>query len=145
MIIEHIYPHFPPSPVPAIPNDMLGRPCVYGHIIDEKNIAFFREQNPALEEWKSFDPDTLLCTTSTMLLHGPCHTYSVPVHHNGGTAICWIYLDYRRHSSGRLVDKRPLNEPRIELEGILGISANTEPSWYLVAAHTEHVLLHARP
>ena len=60
-----------------MPKDMVGQPCVYGHIINEKNIAFFRQQNPALEDWESFEPKRLLSTAASMLAHGHYPSYSV--------------------------------------------------------------------
>ena len=116
-----------------MPKDMVGQPCVYGHIINEKNIAFFREHYPEVQQWKSFVPKRLLSTAASMLAHGHYPSYSVPVHDNGATAICWIYLDYRQLYPGRLVDKRLPNGTMMELEEILGISVDTQPSWYRVA------------
>src|SRR5260221_7240084 len=43
--------HSTRRPVPEVPPEMTG-PCVYGHIITEKHIDYFRDQHPDTEEFQ---------------------------------------------------------------------------------------------
>jgi len=117
------------SPVPEVPREMTG-PCIYGHIITNKHIDYFRDQHPDTEEFQIDNPKALVSYASVCIsqIH-LAHTATV-FDDQGDKAVCLILVANRRC----LRDMRWADGFMTKMETALGITG--KPNWY--ACYSKH-------
>ena len=112
-------------PVPEVPPEITG-PCVYGHILTEEHIVYFRHNHPDIPEWQSSDLDSLVSFASDILPgRHTAHTAHV-LDSQGKAQICLMLVGHRNRS--RLNDWRWEDGFMTSMEELLGITE--KPNWY---------------